>query len=281
MRPQQIYYYRRSKDLVAFFFIFTSFWNIWFVHTITTGHYFPLLCKNEHLTVSFCGDNDETSLWLRDEELRKDRDSARSNNDTSRSLRELSSDKVAQITFTNYGWHHPKSEVSMNTPRSLSSRALYNAILQHERYNATAWSSLNSFDIKGNVTGNVSGKGVGITPIIAFLDLETCAERNWPSMHTSRIKDSTAWSDLEGDRMPLDPAKDPNMRRIEYFVRKALSQPAMSHPDSRLVVFNCKGDGPSDSNGSVKFLSPTRDSIKYGKVIVISLSAHKDQVGSS
>jgi len=151
-----------------------------------------------------------------------------------------------QITFTNFGWHTANG---MNFPRVKATRQLYDAILEHERYNVSAFS---------DATGEV--------PYYVFLDVETCGESNWPAMVGHSHPE--VFSDTDNGRVMF---KTIDWNSIKRVVDKTLSSLAMSHPDSRLIVMNCQGNGQLGRN---IFDAPNRDSHVYGKVVVVSLSSN-------
>lgn len=69
-----------------------------------------------------------------------------------------------EITTTNYGWNTPQSS---SFSRRILSGEFFNATLAHRRYNASAWS-----DLHINPDPN--------RMIIAFMDIDTCIELNYP-----------------------------------------------------------------------------------------------------
>ena len=153
-------------------------------------------------------------------------------------------DKI-QITYTNFGWHTANGRTF---PRVKATRQLYDAILEHERYNVSAFS---------DATGDV--------PYYVFVDVETCGESNWPAMVGNQHPE--VFSDIDDGRVMF---KGINWKSIKQVVDKTLSSLAMSHPDSRLIVMNCQGNGQLGKN---IYDAPNRDSHIYGKVVVVSLSS--------
>lgn len=158
--------------------------------------------------------------------------------------------KEIQITFTHYGWH---SSNGFHFPRVKATRQMYDAIVEHERYNESAFA---------NATGEF--------PYYVFLDVETCGEINWPVMGGQSRPE--LFSDTENGRAMFEQIY---WKYIRMVVHKTLSSLAMSHPDSRLIVINCKGDGPSGRN---LYDSPNRDSHRFGKVVIVSLSSSRNSV---
>ena len=73
-----------------------------------------------------------------------------------------------EITVTNFGWFHPDPQKGFQTMRSMAMKYFNDAILAHERFNASAWHDL---DQNPNLE----------RAIIAFLDYDTCQILHWPS----------------------------------------------------------------------------------------------------
>ena len=168
----------------------------------------------------------------------------------------LASEHVYQreITITNFGWFHPDPQIAITTVRSLSMKHFNDAILGHERFNASAWQ-----DLDQNPNPD--------RPIIAFLDYDTCKDVHWPYFGGNEFN-----GDNEGGRTPFtfdDFSEECSM------VERALQSPALSSPDSRLVVISCKGFGPPDPQhclGADRNLSGG-----FSKLIVGHTSAHRSQ----
>ena len=96
------------------------------------------------------------------------------------------SDTLRQITVTNYGWFHPDPQIGINVPRCLAMKDFTEAVVAHDRFNASAWHNLEQQpDPK--------------CPIIAFLDIDTCRLRHWPNFHGHFALSS----DREGGRQPM------------------------------------------------------------------------------
>ena len=163
----------------------------------------------------------------------------------------LDDDKYKEITFTNYGWFHDNASTGLQSPRSLTSRDLVDAIVSDERYNASSWDDLDSHPNPNR-------------PIIAVLDVETCKDVHWPRFG----QDSKMASDVEGGRTPM----------VEYTIDRgmpcqqiedALRSPAMAAPQSRLVILSCWEDSTHICH---------RNRTESTKLVVVHLSAHKSHV---
>ena len=97
--------------------------------------------------------------------------------------------------------------------------------------------------------------------------METCGESNWPMM--AGLKEKT--SDVEGGRATQTVWLD----MINKKSQEALESPAMSHPDSRLVIMECGGDGPAVDG---KVWGQSRDHSIFGKAVIVTVSSHKNQI---
>ena len=158
-----------------------------------------------------------------------------------------------EITITNFGWFHPDPKKAITTVRSQAMKHFNDAILVHERFNASAWQ-----DLEQNPNPE--------RPIIAFLDYDTCQLLHWPKFSGNEFN-----GDTQGGRTPFrffDFSEECSM------VERALQSPALSSPDSRLVVMSCKGHGPPEHH----CLRADRNiSGLFSKLVVGHMSAHKTQ----
>lgn len=160
-----------------------------------------------------------------------------------------------EITITNFGWSHPDPQKGITTVRSLSMRHFIDAIHVHQRFNASAWRDLHQ---------NPNPE----RPIIAFLDYDTCQLLHWPKFAGYEFN-----ADTEGGRTPF--AME-NFSDECSIVEQALRSPALSSPDSRLVVMSCKDFGPPSRDhclGADRNVSGI-----YSKLVVGHMSAHKTQI---
>lgn len=123
-----------------------------------------------------------------------------------------------EITTTNYGWNTPQSS---SFSRRILSGEFFNATLAHRRYNASAWS-----DLHINPDPN--------RMIIAFMDIDTCIESNYPIYGAQNWKVNVeSGHPVLGKSIVSLPAES-----CEY-LRRAVSSPALrSHPDSRLILLD-------------------------------------------
>ena len=159
-----------------------------------------------------------------------------------------------EITITNFGWYHPDPREGIKTVRSMAIKHFNDAIIAHERFNASAWQDLDQ---------NPNPERA----IIAFLDYDTCQILHWPKFGGHVLN-----GDTEGGRTSfrLDFSQECSM------IEKALRSPALSSPDSRLVVMSCRGSGPPSRKhclGADRNVSGI-----FSKLVVGHLNAHKDQV---
>jgi hypothetical protein len=159
-----------------------------------------------------------------------------------------------EIIMTNFGWFHPDPVKGLTFVRSLAMKHFNDAIVAHERFNASAWQDLHR---------NPNPERA----VIAFLDYDTCQLFHWP-----RFEGRELIADIEGGREQF---MTYNFSMECSMIERALRSPALSSPDSRLVVVSCKNKGPerheclgADRNASGIF----------SKLIVGHLSGHKDHV---
>lgn len=127
-----------------------------------------------------------------------------------------------EITTTNYGWNTPAGR---SFSRRILTGELFNATLAHPRYNASAWD-----DLERNPDPS--------RRIIAFLDLDTCIESNYPVYGAGN-----GWKvNMEANHpAPTKSMVDIVPGSCEY-IRRAVASPAMTaNPDSRLVLLDCCG----------------------------------------
>ena len=126
-----------------------------------------------------------------------------------------------EVVTTNYGWNTPQSA---SFSRRILGGELFNATLAHPRYNATAWA-----DLEANPDPE--------RRIIAFMDVETCIESNYPVYGAA---------DWKVNVEPGHPELTKSIVRIVpescQYIKKAANSPALkANPDSRLVVLDCSG----------------------------------------
>ena len=130
------------------------------------------------------------------------------------------------------------------------------AVLVHDRYNQSAWQDLDQNPDPSR-------------PILAFLDIDSCNDLHFPRFG----QDWQMASDREGGRWAIRPWEI-SFAQVCPVIEQALRSPAMSAPESRLVVLSCEGNGPRIANCT----NGGRDEKLYSKLVVGHLSAHKDQV---
>jgi Exostosin family len=165
-------------------------------------------------------------------------------------------DTLRQITVTNYGWFHPDPQVGINVPRCLAMKDFTEAVIAHDRFNASAWHDL---ELQPDPK----------SPIIAFLDIDTCRLRHWPKFHGHFALSS----DREGGRQPMTTWDLGTFRKDCTIIKRALRSPALSAPDSRLVVLSCY----TDDKKNIPCLRADRNTSGiFSKLVVGHMSAHKN-----
>ena len=82
-------------------------------------------------------------------------------------------------------------------------------------------------------------------------------------------------SDLEDGRVKQSRFVGKSIDFIDKISQEALQSPAMSHPNSRLVIMNCAGGGPQNRG---KVWGASRDHSIFGKTVILTVSAHKNQI---
>jgi hypothetical protein len=165
-------------------------------------------------------------------------------------------DILRQITVTNYGWFHPDPQTGINEPRCLAIKDFTDSVVAHDRFNASAWR-----DLEQQPDPN--------RPIIAFLDIDTCRLRHWPMFHGHFALSS----DREGGRQPMTTWDVKTFQKDCAIIEQALRSPALSAPDSRLVVLSCYEVNLQD----IPCLRGDRNtSGNFAKLVVGHMSAHKN-----
>mmetsp|Transcript_26176 Transcript_26176/g.55233 ORF Transcript_26176/g.55233 Transcript_26176/m.55233 type:complete len:426 (+) Transcript_26176:213-1490(+) len=127
-----------------------------------------------------------------------------------------------EVVTTNYGWNTPSTH---NFPRRILTGEFFNATLAHPRYNASAWADLEAHPDPDR-------------KIIAFLDVDTCAESNYPVYN--------AKPDWRVNMEQSHPVPDIKIMRVvpdscQYIKRAAMSPALRANPESRLVLLDCVG----------------------------------------
>jgi hypothetical protein len=143
-----------------------------------------------------------------------------------------------EIVTTKFGW---LSNETLNFPRSLLEAELFHAVTSHPSYNA--------------------GEPSKDKPIIVFLDVGTCAEKNYPRYNGGYPTNA----DTQGGRVVVDvhsSAKPCN------YLRKVIHDTSLlQHPDSRVVMLNCRG-GPGVNCRRRK--KPREDYMEEMKQVVVA-----------
>jgi hypothetical protein len=164
-----------------------------------------------------------------------------------------------QITFTNIGWFHPDPSVAKTTQRSLAAKYFMEAVLTHERFNASLWTTSDSVQHNHE-------------PILAFLDFDACGLLHWPYFGG----DYSINNDLDHGRHAGS-----SLGEVCSMIDKALESPSLQHhEDSRLVVISCNEWQPH-GNVTDHCLSHSRNETLYKKLVVGHLDARYDTVHSN
>jgi hypothetical protein len=162
-----------------------------------------------------------------------------------------------EITFTNYGWFQQDEAKGLKVGRSWHASEYVDAILKNNRFNKTAWEHLDQNPDPSRA-------------ILAFLDIDACNDLHYPRFG----QDFRMASDEQGGRRPMS-HWNAAFAEVCPTIDKALQSPAMSAPESRLVVLSCEGFGPQFAE---RCTGANRDEQVYSKLVVGHLSAHKSQV---
>ncbi|KAL7533968.1 hypothetical protein ACHAXR_007950 [Thalassiosira sp. AJA248-18] len=126
-----------------------------------------------------------------------------------------------EVTTTNYGWTTPSGS---SFSRRILSGEFFNATLAHPRYNASAWA-----DLEANPDPT--------RHIIAFMDIDTCVESNYPIYGGGDWKVNMEKGHPSQSKMIMTILGE----SCEYLDKASRSPALTAHPDSRLIVLDCAG----------------------------------------
>lgn len=130
-------------------------------------------------------------------------------------------DRRFEIVATNFGWTTPQA--SQFSRRKVTGE-FFNSIVTHHRYNSTAWEDLERHPDPSR-------------RVVAFLDIDTCIEGNYPVYGTGNFSDN---SDVTVPGEKFFEILDKSCK----YIKRAVASPALTaNEDSRLVILDC-GDGP-------------------------------------
>jgi hypothetical protein len=157
-----------------------------------------------------------------------------------------------EITITNFGWYHPNSSHGITYKRCQAMRHFNDAIIAHERFNASAWQ-----DLQQNPNPERA--------IIAFLDYDTCQLYHWPKFGGNEFN-----ADTEGGRARWT---RPDWSEECSMIERALQSPALLSPDSRLVVISCE-----DADFGADYCLGANREVNgiFSKLVVGHMSSHKN-----
>jgi len=126
-----------------------------------------------------------------------------------------------ELVTTNYGWNTLQSA---SFSRRILGGELFNATLAHPMYNASAWADMEA-------------KPDPERRIIAFMDVETCIESNYP------VYGAVDWKvNMEPGHPELTNSIVRIVKESCQFIKRAATSPALkANPDSRLVILDCSG----------------------------------------
>jgi Exostosin family len=152
------------------------------------------------------------------------------------------------LMLTNFGWNHPNTTIGLEFYRSLRSRELVEAIINHPWFHPTAWEDINS------------GKLLQIPNVTyyVFLDRETCLEGNYPYYGKGHVINRDAIAG-RGDCCYRD----------HHFVSQVMNSTVMSSPHSYYILFDCCGLGP------IREFRKDRELYPGPKLVFVSLSAYR------
>lgn len=126
-----------------------------------------------------------------------------------------------EVTTTNYGWTTTNRH---SFSRRILSGEFFNATLAHPRYNASAWADLEAHPDPTR-------------QIIAFLDIDTCIETNYPIYNGRNWKDNLERAYPEKSKSAIT-----IVHEACKYIEQASKSPALtSNPDSRLILLDCGG----------------------------------------
>ena len=113
---------------------------------------------------------------------------------------------------TNYGWNTPSDN---SFSRNILSGEFFNATLAHPAYNASAWA-----DLEANPDPN--------RQIVAFLDIDTCVETNYPIYGASNWK-----ANVEPNHPVIGKSAMKIVGDSCQYLKRAVVSPALTeNPDS-------------------------------------------------
>lgn len=158
-------------------------------------------------------------------------------------------DPPAMLVLTKFGWNQRNMWNGMVNIRSMRQRELLEGVLNHPWFHPLEWDLIEQK--KNHPRPNVR--------YYVFLDLETCMDKNYP-----HYLNRTANLDQIGKR-----GRRGKMGQDEA-LEKALMNPIMSLPQSRIVVFDCRGGRRSKD---VESLYWTRDQNQNPHLVLASVSA--------
>ncbi len=124
-----------------------------------------------------------------------------------------------EVVTTNYGWTTPTGK---NSSRRILTGEFFRSIVEHPRYNASAWADLERHPDPSR-------------RLIVFMDVDTCLEMNYPIYGAKNWRlnmddghPDREWNALFEDNCPL--------------IARASKSPALlANSDSRLIILDCSG----------------------------------------
>jgi hypothetical protein len=132
----------------------------------------------------------------------------------------LPSSSSYEVVTTNYGWNTPDGS---QFPRRIVTTEFFNAVLEHDHYNSSAWDDLEK-------SPDPQRK------IIAFMDVDTCLEMNYPLYGIRKW-----WLNLEESPPNKGRFDSVVFNSCEYLKRAASSPALKANHENRLVVLDCSG----------------------------------------
>ena len=160
-----------------------------------------------------------------------------------------------EVVTTNYGWNTPDAK---KFPRRIISSEIFDAVLEHPQYNASAWADL---EARPDPTRK----------IFAFMDVETCIEMNYPIYGTG-----ANWTANMDDRFAFGEWWSSSAYDRCAYISQAVHSPALlANPNSRLILLDCSGAGLQISKTCKE-----KDMFTSNQVIVAYISVYMKGIRS-
>ena len=134
---------------------------------------------------------------------------------------------TVKILLTDFGWN---SETSLQFPRSIRSRELLQALVDHPLFDATAaWDSVAHDAVPS------------LTRYYVFLDVETCFETNYPTFGLTNYQSN--FDTQSGRSFEEKEASTCYDIATCHYIDQVLQSPLFRYHDATLLYFDCRGHG--------------------------------------